>query len=371
MTMKKRLIVTLLTCLTLYSCKKNELPKTEEETGTPVFYFKCNVNGIPLKIEAGINTYAMQASHFQDKNNLYVYESNLKQANCSSNCGYAMSVQINDVILRELNAPQEVNNSLFVGVHPYNEGGVNPVFYRGVFSAEKFDAPANYLWTFSDNTTLQGKDVVKVFQNPGNYTIKLDYDDNGGAGSDSLTKKFKIGNPLQAYIKCTFDASTLKYRFSSSAEGDGFKYQYLWDFGSIGKLSSPNPEISFTTPLHNTPTLTLISSKNDTCVTRYQMRDSSAPNANYISTFTPFLNPKLAAAITVVFTDQNGLRYSSAELNQPVSSKFEIVSVEPYKNNEKNEPTKKVKIKFNCSFTSNNGPINLTEGEAVIAVSYK
>jgi hypothetical protein len=370
MTMKKQLIYTLFTCMILYSCKKNELPKTEEEAGTPVFYFKCNVNGVPMKIEAGINTYAMQASHFQDKNNLYVYESNLKQATCSSNCGYAMSVQINDVILRELNAPQEVNSALSIGTHPYNDGVWQPVFYKGLFRAEKDDG--DYLWTFSsDNTTAQGREVEKIFQSKGSCSVKLDYDNIGGLGAESLTKKFKIGSPLQAYIISSFDASTLKYKFTSSAEGDGFKYQYLWDFGTYGQSSSPNPEFSFSTPIFNDPTLTLISSKNDTCFTRYQMRDTSAPNANYTSTFTPFLNPKLAAAITVVFTDQNGVRYSSAELNQPVSSRFEIVSVEPYKNNEKNEPTKKVKIKFNCSFTSNNGPVNLTEGEAVIAVSYK
>ncbi|MES2678304.1 MAG: hypothetical protein V4635_00400 [Bacteroidota bacterium] len=366
--MKKRLIYTLLTCVMLSSCKKNELPKNEEEAGTPVFYFKCNVNGVPMKIEAGKNTYAMQASHFQDKNNLYVYESQLKQATCSGNCSYAMSVQINDVMLRELNAAQEVNSALSVGIHPYNDGVWQPVFYRGLFRAEKDDG--DYLWTFSnDNSTVQGREVEKIFQSAGSCTVKLDYDNIGGLGSESLTKKFKIGSHLQAYIKSTFDASTLKYKFSSSTEGDGFKY--LWDFGSNGQSSSPGPELSFSSPHYNNPTLTLINSKNDTCVTKYQIRDTSAPNANYISTFTPFLNPKLASAITIGFTDQNGVNYSSANINQPVSSRFEIISVEPYKNNEKNEATKKVKIKFNCSFTSANGPINLTDGEAVIAVSYK
>ncbi len=372
--MKKQLIYSLLTCVIFTSCKKNELPKNEEEAGTPVFYFKCNVNGVPVKIEAGINTYAMTAGHFQDKNNLYVYESQLKQSNCTSDCGIAVAIQFNDVMLRSAGAPQKVDSALSIGAHPFNLGNSIPVFYKGVFNALKADDDATYLWTFShDGSTATSREVTKIFRGPNNCTVKLDYDRASGGGSETLTKQFKVGNPVQAYINGTFDGTTLKHRFTSSTDGDGVKYQYIWDFGDNTAHSySPQPDHTYVgSPLNSNITLTLVNASNDTCVTRYQVRDTTSPNANYTSNFTPFLNPAVASAITLVYTDQNGLSSSTATGNQPLTSKIEIVSVENYKNNDKGEPTKKVKIRFNCTLPGASGPINLTDGEAVIAVSYK
>ena len=54
-----------------------------------------------------------------------------------------------------------------------------------------------------------------------------------------------------------------------------------------------------------------------------------------------------------------------------VGNNLEGEWINHYKTNNNQESTKKVKIKFSCSFNSDNGPINITDGEAVIAVSYK
>jgi hypothetical protein len=94
-------------------------------------------------------------------------------------------------------------------------------------------------------------------------------------------------------------------------------------------------------------------------------------NANYNAYFTPLPNPKALSAITIKVIDPNGVEYSSSTLNQPNSNKFEIISVEEYKLNERTETTKKLKLKFNCTLQSGSNTISVNNGEAVIAVSYK
>ena len=194
--------------------------------------------------------------------------------------------------------------------------------------------------------------------------------------STTHTNTFYIGNALQTNISAVRDTtnnySYLRYTFSSNPTTSITGTTYFWEFGDGATSALSNPTHNYTSQNYYRPKLTLSNTTN-TCVTYYQAPcfNYSVCNANYNAYFNGVANPKGLSAITIKVIDQNGIEYSSSTLNQPSTNTFEIISVENYKLNERNEATKKLKIKFNCTLQNGTNTINITNGEAVIAVSYK
>jgi hypothetical protein len=94
-------------------------------------------------------------------------------------------------------------------------------------------------------------------------------------------------------------------------------------------------------------------------------------NANFSNTFTPVPNSLNLSSITIRVTDPSGKVFTSDASDQPSSSSFQLVSVDSYKPNSAGDNTRKVKIRFNAVLKNGNESLNVSNGEAVIAVSYK
>lgn len=372
--MKRTLLYALFAgTLILNSCKKNELPKMEEQ-GSPVFYLRCTVNGLPVNIQAGDNGYYMSSSHYRDKNDVNVYKGELRQKDCGGkDCGFSMAVLINDYKFSAPagNEPMDVDNGLKVGAYQFNTGGTAPLYYSADFAPASVMPGGQYQWQFSDNeNSTDTAPSKKLFANKV-YSVTLSADDPRGGCIISHTNVFKMGNPLQTNIHSTFQAGT--YHFSADADLSGTApYKYLWDFGDgTPPSTASNPKHAYASQDYYEATLTLIDANNDTCVSFYQVNTVSNCEANFTGKFKPVRNTKALSTITILITDPSGKVYSSSELGQDANSKFEITAVEEFRANENNEPTKKLKIRFNCTLNSSTGPLTINNGEAVIAVSYK
>ena len=187
------------------------------------------------------------------------------------------------------------------------------------------------------------------------------------------TNVFKIGNPLQANILSMADpAFNLNYSVTATQNISS----YYWEFGDGNNATTPLNYINHTfnsSPEQYYTTKLILSNGTNTCVSYYQtsaFNNTAIVNSNFTSSFTPIPNLKALSTITIILTDVNGNKYSSDLLNQSSGTDFEIVSVEDYKDNELSEKTKKVKIRFNCRVTNGTSSIDITNGEAVIAVAY-
>lgn len=357
-----------------YACKKKELPPEDQgETALPVFYLKGMVNGLPLKLEAGANDYYMNSSYFLDTSNVYVYKAELKQKNCNGVCGYGITVLINDFQAAQQGMPMNVDGGLKTGTYNFNDQNFSPPYYSAKFTpVEAKVSTAAYSWVFSDGQVINGYEATRNFDAHKKYTATLNYSKDCSASHLNL---FDVGNNLQTTVQATRDMNlieTLTYHFSSNATGSG-PYRYHWDFGDDTEISTEsNPTHRYLREGRYTAKLQM-TDDNNFCTSYYQVSASFQKDcsANYTAVFTPVKNTKAFSAITVIVTDPNGVIYSSRETNQPDNSSFEIVSIDDYKENERSELTKKIKIKFNCSTKANGNEIVIKNGEAVIAVSYK
>jgi len=371
--MKKRLLYILILpfcLLVINSCKKNPLPP-EQNSGEPVFYFKCDELG---RFDAGVKDYYMQSSHEQNGDSVYVYVADLKQRNCSGDCGYSIKILINDFKVSVKDAPMKPDSGLVAGNYEFNDGNLPPWGYDGTFTSFMTILPT-FTWTYSDGiSSITNLASESHFFKAGNTSsVTLSVDKQGDIRT--LTNVYEIGNPLQTNINVKWTgAKTYSFSATSTIPIDS----YSWDFGD-GSLTlnsaSPTHEYSFTGDFnYYTATLTATSGSN-TSISRYQVAASQTNvfmnQANFTNSFTPVANTKKLSTVTILLIDhKTGKIYSCENLDQG-NDKFEIVSVEDYKFNDAQHATKKLKIKFNCALKNDSATINLTNGDAVIAVSYR
>lgn len=370
--MAKRTIYLFSFCIAFFiSCKKTPLPE-DSSSEEPVFYVKCNINGVPLNLSAGTNDYYMNSSHYLDTNNVYVYKAELMQNSCSNNCGYSLTILINDDKVSSAGALPDVNNTFRSGEYGFFGSEQAPLFYRAKFTpVTSISEGINYTWEF-DTMKVNTYEAEAILSSNKKHIVNLLSD---GKCVTKHCNVFDVGNPLQTSISVfrlqTTDG-TLKYKFEPSATGQA-PYRYYWTFGDKTAPSTEAlPEHAYTQQGYYTAVLRLIDANNDTCFSYYQVPAfyETTCNANFTAVFTPIPNPKVLSAVTVIITDPNGKTYSSKYLMQPNVSKFEIMDVSEYKTNKNGEQTKKIKFNFNCVVNDGENKITISGGEAVMALSY-
>jgi hypothetical protein len=356
-------------------CKKNNLPPSEENSSEPVFYVKAEINGIPTQVQAGVNNYFMYSSHYQQPNDVYVYKAELKQTSCNGPCSYGVTILINDFKVSGTNAPMIPDSGLHAGHYDFNDGALAPLGYNGYFTPTYVDGGTIYTWMYSDGAAQGGQGGQHYFNNGQTYSVALTV--SNGSCIQTHTNEFRVGNPLQANVSavCNWSQTPNTYSFTPYiSNGGGTIASYQWDFGDANSSSATTPVNTYLYGnKYYRARLRVTNTAGDICDSYYQVPVSiTTPtcHANFNSAFVPVPNTFGLSAITVLVTDPSGNVYSTESINQSTGSSIEILSVEDYKNNAQNEPTKKIKLRFNCAVKNGGSTLNVTNGEAVIAVSY-
>jgi hypothetical protein len=379
---KKVTYISLLVAVVFLSCNKKK-PLPQEEVTEPVFYVSCNVQGKALKLEAGANDYYMNSSYYQDSANVYVYKGDLKQTNCSNGCGYSLTFLIRSQQASTAGGPMNVNDALRPGPYLLSDEIIAGTQQTVSFAPLHANGGETYKWTFMESNTTdapaESYSVTKTLQVGKTYSVALYYEDPSGTCSTTHTNVFKAGSPLQTSVKCAKNGSNpdiLAYAFATlNATGSG-SYSYEWNFGDGATDYGSNPIHTYASEGTYITELKLTDNNTQaTCRSYYQCNAAKTTppcQANFKASFLPVINTIRPYTVSIFLTDPSGNVYSTKDLGvQPQSTNFEIVSVDDYQQNENGQPTKRLKIKFNCVVQSGNSAVNINNGEAVIAVAYK
>jgi len=357
----------------LYSCAKKPLP--EAENNTPDFYVDAVVNGEHIYFGAGENDYYMNSSYYLDTNMVYVLKADLSQTTCKGNCGYALSILINDKRASSFADPLDVNNALHTGTYIYNDLDLPPLYYQAFLKPLHSQSTSEmYRWH------LNGKEILSytastIVESGKSFLPALYFEDAEGICSANLSKEYRVGNPLQSEIEVQKEGppDVLMYSFSANPSGKA-PFRYKWEFGDgTSENSSTQPFHTYSTQGFYTAKLCITDALGDTCINYYQIPAFIDPRceANFTSLFTPLPNTKGYSAITVLLRHPDGRVFSSKPLSQSGQSSLEILEVSDYKTNSNQEPTKKFKVRFNCMVQNGMEQIKIENAEAVLAVSYK
>jgi hypothetical protein len=356
--------------LGLGACKKMPLPP-ENTTNEPVFYSHFIMDEKAVDIDAS-RGYYMNAAYSQDANGVYVYSGEMKQTG-SPATGYSIEFRINDDSVSAMGAAMKPDRALMIGKHEFNDGSLPPLGYYGNFKAAG-SSTWDYEW-YNNGVLTSTVATLNSFFIAGSQTVSLKAASQT-ATADVLQNTYQVGNNLQVNVSAVRPSPDFSFVFTpTSTVFNGLSY--FWQYGDGTSESSGGPTHMYTVSVGNYYKMVTLTTNagGQTCVTNYQVPlfyDLNRVHSNFTSTFTPVQNSMGLGAASIVITDPAGNKYSSSALDQTSGTKFEIVSVEDYHDNEAGDKIKKVKIKFSCKLKAANGFIKeVPAGEAVVAVAYK
>lgn len=381
--MKKLVLIFSALVIILASCKKKEYPQSVSES--PAFYVSAKVNGEPLMLQAGTLGYYMYSSYTQDVDGMYSFIADVKPSNCGNSCNNSLKIEFNDNIQTLQGNNSNIASSIKVGAYEYvNTSTVNPtlVGYMVMYKSSFNLYPSSYYWSYGVGSPDTIANPTHTYAAAGSYNTRLT-----ASGTNSPPSSAFIDNP----VKVTLNTNVCRTRiavtgstnnvvqFTNITSGSGPQnYVYHWEFGD-GSPSSPDA-----TPTHTFPgngvyqvTLTTIDNGNQGDVDEYHynvnigLPNTATPNF-YVNSVTGIYSNSPLAKIKITYTDASGITFSSSRNPQTgPNNSFHIDSIEEYKVNELNQKTKKLKIKFSCRLYSGASFVDITDGEAVIAVAYK
>jgi hypothetical protein len=378
--MGNRSVYIILSVFYLASCKKQEkLPV--EQSGEPVFFVDCQIDGTHRRFEAGNDDYFMNTSWGKDSGNIYFFRGDLYQPSPANGRDYSIAIIINDYKVSPSGAAINPDSALRIGQHLYNDRNISGTNQTVSFKPLKDqESLATYNWTITDGLTdtrtSAGYSLTETFDVNKTYSVSLNYGDILGVCATSHTNVFRTGHNLQTTISSATTTPTIPdmigYKFSYTIPSSG-NYNCSWQFADGTSTSVVSPKHDFANGETSVVKLTLRNNV-DTCVSYYQVNatnGAAACQANYSAVFQPVINTRLYSTVTVLLTDRDGVVYSSHDTIQPQSSSFSLMEVRDYKTNAAGEPTKQLHVRFNCVVKNGSRSITLNNGEALMGVAYK
>jgi PKD repeat protein len=356
-----------------FSCTKKKYPETIK-VNDPIFYIKAKINSVDYAVNVGIDGFGMFPTYAQDTNGVYGFISEIKQVSCLGNCPLSLKIQINDSKVSAPNAPMDVNSALLLRNYniaiPSQEVQFKSGFNKAVISS--------YLWDFGDGTTSNQADPLHSYTKKGTYNVCVTIKDFYGCYS-TICNTHKIGYADKiAFSRINVTNITKdSVSYTNTISGGSTPFKYLWNFGDgkTSTLTAPSHVYKYSGAYR--VALRVIDANNDTSYANYNtvtQPDNSSCAANY--TITSIRNPvsdinKALSEIIVTWIDETGKVFKSNTSIQPYLNFFEVVSIEDYENNAQNQPTKKIKVRFNCNVFNNSSIVKIENAEAVICVAYK
>lgn len=377
--MKKTHLLIVLLPLVFLSCKKKEFPDNVTEPAK--FYFKATINGEEVSYAAGQNNYYMYSGFTQDSMNLYHFTAELKNKDCGSSnvCSNSIRFEISDDTVSTFNGTSHINNSIKPGNYVYANNATATttisgyaVSFRSLFNKQAF----GYSWDFGDGNVSNLANPTHTFNFGGIYNTCVNVTDS--SGESSICNKIKVTtatNICQTIILIgAVNFNTIN--FSQYTTGTG-PFNYNWDFGDGFYSTQASPAHTYSTTGLYLVKLRVKDALNHSASFNYfintQYSNQAAPNFSVTSVNPIYTTvvPNLFSRVKIIYTDASGVQYTSKINQQPASSNFTIESVENYETNQQGNQTKKIKVKFNCEVYNGSVKKQITNAEAIFAVSYK
>lgn len=351
------------------ACKKKDYPESQV-LNAPAFYADLQFESSTLSLEAGKNNYRLYSSYNQDSAGLYRYVSELKNESCTANCPNSLRVEFMDSQLKPPGASSDINLLIKPGTFDYASRS-----WRVSFESSFNKPAASYSWDFGDGTVSNQKDPVHVYKESGRYQVCLKIV-SAGACESSICNSIDVGFPpdhCSASISATNNGSNT-VAFSALITGQA-PFTYYWDFGDGKSSTLAQPVHQYLIPGAYAVQLTVKDSKGNISVNRHYvatLSDQSSCITNFrTKDMLAGQNPYAFSTVKLSYVDANGQSFESSAFEQDANSRFEIVSVEDFQENERGEATKKLKVRFNARLYQGANSLLLKPSEAVLCISYK
>lgn len=107
---------------------------------------------------------------------------------------------------------------------------------------EPGSANTSYLWSFSDGSSFNTKDISKTFPGVGSYTVTLTASADNGC-SDVYTREVVLEETPSVAFYASDVCEGTAVNFQNATVGNNSNLNYTWDFGTSGTSNLKNPSI--------------------------------------------------------------------------------------------------------------------------------
>lgn len=362
------------------SCSKKSLP--ESELGTPVFMFKGNINNQDISMVAGDSNIYMFTSYFKDLQNIMTLQGTFAKSNCI-NCEPSLNFEFKD-------EASNVENKLYGNISSFFERAgfrnysLDSIYQNLPIETIRFSPDANppgttYFWDFGDGTNSNSTAPIHTYTSIGPKIIKQIASYNGF--KDSIT--FAIDFSYFSQCRTSFKVNENITDKSVECSAEGVFNSYYWTFGDGNNASGVNTQHTYSN--NGIYEIALNTSKSG-CLAIYKKRinftgNPNRPTANFyyttIVSSTQSLKPRVNISSCIITYKNDGKEYKSYKTsnytNQSGTTVFYLENVSPYKNNENNQKTVKIKGKIDLylyNTTDNNDSIKIKSNQLELGVAY-
>lgn len=356
-----------------YGCKKKDFPQNQSEN--PAFYISAEINGTPLRLNAGDNGYYMFSEYSQDSSGIYTFISSFKKQNCGSSCPLSFKIELTDNQVSTIAGNSNIQNSLKTISYLFADSTTHfplTTGYKASFVSSFNGNALAYAWNFGDGNSSTVANPTHTFTSSGIYSTCLQID--GGTAAESICNPVKISpfNVCRTTVQVnSINGKTISFGNYTSGSGP---FTFRWEFGDGNFSSSPNPVHTYDAEGIYQVSLTASNSSGDTAVHYYNVNTGSslkpAPNFSVQSISKILSFERMFSRIKFSYVNENGVVFSSFNRTQPAESNFNIESIDEFEENTNGKKTKKIKVNFRCTLYNSNTTLNIRNGVAVIALAY-
>jgi PKD repeat protein len=359
----------LIICLWLLwgGCKEKEEP--EEQTGTPVFGVTGDFDGSSIKLTGGVNKYYMATDFLTDPYSIYVFGGELKKDNCTA-CGPSLKISVRNYTL---NFPFTIDSSDIAGNYSYyNTLSALDTFYTVEYTAIPFGlGNASVTWDFGNAIFYAGEKTTIRYEDHGIYNISGTASFASNNCSSTLSQPVFL-TPTRVGKHIDFNINyidTLNLMFNSIPIDENAAVS--WNFGDGNTSTGTIVTHQYTTTgLYKVCMMYIKGSDTMQYCKQVNTLDYTGCKSNYTFKSALFVDSLNLSKVIIDWKDEAGIKYSSANIKQPSTSSFKILSATNYGLNEKGQRTRQLEVQFSCIVSNGTTTHELKNMQGTIAVAY-
>lgn len=373
--MSRILIVLVFLGILLKACSIRPLPDGED--GDVRFVMSGNLtNQGNFERKAGFEGQFLHTG-FDQEENLAVYWGKFGQEGCI-NCADAIEIRFRDLDDDVLADAVHMDSLLGEGYREFfvKDGVAGRKKKTVSFTNESRSLGSpTYRWDFGDGTTSSQPNPIHIYDDPDLQEVRvcLETIDANGCIKE-VCNDIQLGDSACTLnFTHTLDPNSTYVKFESEVTGAP-PFDYEWSFGDGGRATLGNPGYFYPRVGQYEACLTATDALGCSITLCKKIEVDPAlceHNFSYRIGNVPSKDVKQFGRVEVIYTDPNGVRFTSAMEEQPETSYFEVLDRVPYERNASGQSTYAFNGRIACVLWNEDGnAIVLKEGKVDGAVAY-
>ncbi len=343
-----------------FACKKADLPNDIQEN--PIFHAAFQFGGQPDTLTAGLHGIYLFTGSYRDDHQPFNLTGSFAPADCpAADCPGTFTVRLRT---------RAILDSTFAD-GDYGYYWVNSpdstIYQMDLQAVPGFAGPYECVWTLRDSLHYSGPMLTYFTQQASLFRVRQEV-----SRSDGFLSTIERQISPQGVDACpNVNITTLQvpgdtfFRLHAVIT-PAFDPVIAWSTGSneplIAVMPAPGESYSVT-----------VTNPGNSCTATASLRLPDWAGNKQTANFTVDVYPTdlhFQNLAVIEWIDGQGIRWSSQLGPQANDAQFQVLDATPYEKNERGEPTRKLRIRFDCRLYNDGGAWQTMSGETVVAVGW-